>query len=58
MTSRSLAMTAMTENSEVTLSLADAISLVLTGVFVEDDVAGTLMSQMKDRILVRLEYCF
>lgn len=43
---------------EVTFSLADAASLVLTGVFIEGDVAGTSMSRMKDKILVKLEYCF
>ena len=43
---------------EVTFSLADAVSLVLSGIFVEGDVAGTFMSQLKDRIFVKLEYSF
>ena len=43
---------------EVTLSLADAVSLVLSGVVVKGDVAGTIMSQMKDRIFLKCEYSF
>ena len=43
---------------EVTLSLADAASLVLSGVFVEGDVADTFLSQIKNRLFVKLEYSF
>ena len=43
---------------EVSLSLADAASLVIGGIFVKGDVAGTFMSQMKDRIFLKIEYSF
>jgi len=43
---------------EVTVSLSDATSLVLSGTFVRGDVAGTIMSQMKDRAFIKLEYSF
>ncbi len=43
---------------EVTLSLADAVSLALSCVFVEGDVKGTFMSQMKDRIFLKVKYSF
>ena len=43
---------------EVNLSLADATSLVLGGIFVKGDTAGTFMSQIKDKIFLKLEYSF
>ena len=43
---------------EVTVSFSDATSLVLSGAFVKGDVAGTIMSQMKDRVFIKLEYSF
>ena len=43
---------------EVSLSLADATSLVIGGIFVKGDTAGTFMSQMKDKIFLKLEYSF
>jgi hypothetical protein len=43
---------------EVTLSQADAVSLVLSGIFVEGDIAGTFMNQLKERLFLKLEYSF
>ena len=43
---------------EVNLSLADAVSLVLSCAYVEGDIEGTFMSQMKDRFFITCEYSF
>lgn len=43
---------------EVTLSLADAVSLVLSAIFIEGNLEGTFLSQMKDRIFLKVEYSF
>lgn len=43
---------------EVTFSLADAASLVLSAILIEGDLEGTFLSQMKDRIFLKVEYSF
>jgi hypothetical protein len=43
---------------EITLSLADAASFVISGIFVNGDVTGTLMSGLKHGIILKLEYSF
>ncbi|MBM3240125.1 hypothetical protein FJZ31_27895 [Candidatus Poribacteria bacterium] len=43
---------------EVTLSPADSYSVILSAVKVFGDVTGTFMSQMKDRIFLKVEYSF
>lgn len=53
-----------TENSiliiypEIKISLSDAASLILSGIYVNGDVAETFMSQLKNRIFIKLEYTF
>ena len=43
---------------ELSFSFGDAISLVLSGIANKGDAAGTFMGQIKDKILVKLEYSF
>ena len=43
---------------EVTLSQADAVSLTLSGIFMDGDVSGTFMNQLKERLFLKLEYSF
>jgi len=43
---------------EVTISLSDMTSLVLSGISVKGDVSGTFISQLKDKFIIRLEYSF
>ena len=43
---------------EVTLSLADAASLVLSAILIDGDLDVTFLSEKKDRIFVKVEYSF
>lgn len=43
---------------EVTLSLSDAASLVVTAFFLDGDLEEAFLSEMKDRIFVKIEYNF
>ena len=43
---------------ELNFSLAEDVSLILSGIFIEGDVEGTFLEQMKDKIFLKVEYCF
>ena len=43
---------------EMTLSLADVASFSISTILTKGNLAGTFMSQLKDRIFVKLEYSF
>lgn len=43
---------------EITFSLDDALSFVLSGIYVDGDVEETCMSFIRNKIFVRLEYFF
>jgi hypothetical protein len=43
---------------EATYSLADAANIVLSGIFVQGEAAGTFMSGLKDKIYFKVEYSF
>jgi hypothetical protein len=43
---------------ELDFSLAEDVSLILSGIFIEEDVEGTLTAQMSDKIFLKVGYCF
>jgi hypothetical protein len=43
---------------EITLSLSDAASLKMGGIYVSEQGTGSLSSQIRNRAFVELEYCF
>ncbi|MCK4695556.1 MAG: hypothetical protein KAT74_07325, partial [Candidatus Cloacimonetes bacterium] len=43
---------------ELNFSLAEDVSLILSGIFIEGDAEGTFMGQMNDKFFLEVEYCF
>ena len=43
---------------EATYSLADAANIVLSGIFIQGEAAGTFMSGLQDKIYLKVEYSF
>ncbi|MCK5242655.1 hypothetical protein KAR34_09405 [bacterium] len=43
---------------EMTCSIVDAANIVLSGIFVQGEAAGTFMSGLKDKIYLKVEYGF
>ena len=43
---------------EFNFSLAEDVSLILSGIFIEGDASETFLGQMKDKIFLKVEYCF
>ncbi len=43
---------------ELNFSLAEDVSLIFSGIFMEGDAEETIFSQMKEKIFIEMEYCF
>ncbi len=43
---------------ELNFSLAEDVSLILSGIFIEGDASGTFFGQMKEKLFIKMGYCF